>query len=1064
MARVTARSRILTFWRSIELFSAQSVPAACPGDRRQPVFRVQASDPLPWQADHPLQGRGVPVGFVRRHVVYGGLFRFSIARDLLERRFGVSTETFDRPDDSACCLFAFEVDEKGRPLRDTFALSSLGWALGRTLRPGPDDPDWLVGFVAAEEVARHDFEHRHALRDGGDSSPVLDDESVEPDREELSGETVEVVEPSERPLDHDDLVAEAKACIARLGVGTLVVKPMTRVRSMLVSERRDAAKNEPVLLNSFFIDDLDRVAHDVAIRNPGEALADYLTAPEDLDVAARTDVRFSPGTTFEALAPAAFPTARWPERHGHPLVAGQQFAVNTVVRSLGDGAGIAAVNGPPGTGKTTLLRDLIANVVVERAMQLAALDSAESAFDGSAEWTVGRYRRTVWHWKKPFHGHEIVIASSNNGAVENVTLEIPGIDAVDPAALDGADHFRDLASHVLGREAWGLMAAKLGNRANRAEFRSRFWFDRDAEEEDAPPLPGMLSLLKRYREESVDWREAVATFDAAVAEANRLRDERQRAYARGVRLRALTEEVNAAQAHRDDLDARLLRAEAALAEAMHEETHARDALEAIESRRLDHRRFRPGLIEILFTLGRAFREWRAKDAVLASEGEAVEREVIAATGGRSTRADEVADRRRACRGAHARLDALASELADTIADQTLATTTLGIAIPDPDTHEWRDDTTRELSAPWADATWNGARQRVFAASLELHRAFLRANADRMRQSLSAAMDVLDGGVPDEASSAAVADAWRALFFVVPVVSTTFASFARLFPQLGPRSLGWLLIDEAGQAPPQEAVGALWRARRAVVVGDPLQLEPIVTISPKAQDALRRHHDVDEIWTPGRTSVQRLADRVAWLGTHVADGEESVWVGSPLRVHRRCDAPMVDICNTVAYGGMMVDGTPALQRAPRTWPISGWIDVRSATSDGHWIEAEGETTVRLLERLVALDVDPTQIFLISPFRVVADRLQDIAVRLPGLRAGTVHTTQGKEADIVVLVLGSDPSSARAREWAASTPNLLNVAVSRAKRRLYVIGDKSAWRRCRYFSTCAILLERHVENAV
>jgi len=42
----------------------------------------------------------------------------------------------------------------------------------------------------------------------------------------------------------------------------------------------------------------------------------------------------------------------------------------------------------------------------------------------------------------------------------------------------------------------------------------------------------------------------------------------------------------------------------------------------------------------------------------------------------------------------------------------------------------------------------------------------------------------------------------------------------------------------------------------------------------------------------------------------------------------------------------------------------------------------------------------------------------------------------------------------------TPNLLNVAVSRAKGRLYVIGDLSAWRRCNHFSTCAMLLERHV----
>lgn len=97
-------------------------------------------------------------------------------------------------------------------------------------------------------------------------------------------------------------------------------------------------------------------------------------------------------------------------------------------------------------------------------------------------------------------------------------------------------------------------------------------------------------------------------------------------------------------------------------------------------------------------------------------------------------------------------------------------------------------------------------------------------------------------------------AWQSLFLAVPVVSTTFASVGSLFDGLGAESLGWLLVDEAGQAAPQQAVGGIWRARRTVVIGDPLQLEPIVPLPRTAQHALRKAEDVGEQWVPEGNSA------------------------------------------------------------------------------------------------------------------------------------------------------------------------------------------------------------------
>src|SRR5256884_4889115 len=102
--------------------------------------------------------------------------------------------------------------------------------------------------------------------------------------------------------------------------------------------------------------------------------------------------------------------------------------------------------------------------------------------------------------------------------------------------------------------------------------------------------------------------------------------------------------------------------------------------------------------------------------------------------------------------------------------------------------------------------------------MALHRAF--ATARPLRDNLNLAIDLINGRLDPAASGAGgrmAADLWASFFLVVPVVSTTFASFARLFRGLGREALGWLFIDEAGQAQPAHAVGALWRGARGAVV-------------------------------------------------------------------------------------------------------------------------------------------------------------------------------------------------------------------------------------------------------
>ena len=138
----------------------------------------------------------------------------------------------------------------------------------------------------------------------------------------------------------------------------------------------------------------------------------------------------------------------------------QQFAINTIFGTLEQQPGLFAVNGPPGTGKTTMLRELIAAVVVKRAIRLAELDKPEDAFRTCYHWKSGNHMRTIWEWDQMLTGFEIIVASSNNGAVENISKEIPGRNAID---CEDASYYPELATTVLNSnndpaqkiDAWG---------------------------------------------------------------------------------------------------------------------------------------------------------------------------------------------------------------------------------------------------------------------------------------------------------------------------------------------------------------------------------------------------------------------------------------------------------------------------------------------------------------------------------------------------------------------------------------------------------------------------------
>ncbi|WP_433666927.1 AAA domain-containing protein [Nocardia sp. CA-136227] len=996
---------------------------------------------------------------------------------------------------------------------------------------------------------------------GSSEDTESDDGTAEAQEQaEAEDDAAEVPALGVKALDVKDLVALTRWVAEQLGVAEVLLPKIIRVKSYQVNERSadDAGSDE--FLNSFYADDLERVAQAVESNAAGQALTDYLVDGARIDERQRVDVRGAPEQVLRSVAPSSMPAGRWPAKLAHTLTLSQQFAVNEIHRSLRDprARGIFAVNGPPGTGKTTLLRDLIAAIVVDRAVVLARLESPGQAFGKQArKWRTGdsgSWENRLYPLIDELCGFEIVVASSNNGAVENITMEVPAADAVDTDEFPRAEYLSDQATLLMGKPAWGAVAARLGKRPYRSEFVERFWWGEGADlEEGEAGLKDLLTGFADYAAagEQLDgiptWEEAVAEFDEAMAEAARLAAERQHIadllerefdvdpelvrlrdaardhddYLDGLRSRRsiAAENVRHAEGARIAASTELAAARSRSSAADASVEDAAGAVRAAEVALREHDRQRPGFIKRVLSWG-SKQEWEAEREPLMKGQDQADQSLAWAVGENDRVRAEVRIRQRAVdaatqteRSATGALRAVSRELdaaaADRIRtqdeirrreearrrdDQALAAAREWWPSTVPGS-EWAasvDDRAameiREKSSPWMDEEFAAARTAVFTAALALHFAVLTSEPKRVRDNLASAMEIVRGRAPADLPPETVLDAWRLLFFVVPVISTTFASVSRMFATLGSEALGWLFIDEAGQATPQAAIGALWRSQRAVIVGDPRQLEPVNTLPWSGQRRLCTQFGVDAQWTPHGSSVQSIADRLNHFGTWLPDPDnrDELWVGSPLRVHRRCDRLMFEVSNSIAYDNLMVFGT-AEPDEPDLLTRNTWLDVPAVPSGEKWNPVDGRYVVatldlvrgRIRERmnaeLIEFDGEPPgwaeneismvaelnrrvaeAVFVVSPFVAVRDGLQKtVGDRLPRepKRLGTVHTTQGKESEIVILVLGTATDQRGSRVWASDTPNLLNVAITRAKRRLVIVGDYRNWSSHRNFRVLA-----------
>lgn len=1047
---------ILSAWTALEVLSPPSFVRPedlASGDRSRVAWIDQGQ--LPWE-----RGEKSRPNYRLYYQIVLGTLKLEPAVECLVQKYGDTRP--ERPGvRGEAALAVVVVDRYGKLVESpAVAISSFAWGVMRALNA---DLSELARWPSVEPELVKRVERR-----------LIGMTSDEQDEAELR----------QRPLSREALLTTFFTLVTELGLpADWIEVPSFAIRSF--SYFKDPNAPEPLLLNSFFLADLALACELVSQKRAPLNLQKYLGATRPQS---QRDLLSDKVALDDAVSPANTPLGRWPGRGRHPLVLLQQAAVNLSFRETKNG-GLVGVNGPPGTGKTTLLRDVVAGVVTDRAAAMSAFDDPETAFVNSGQrLRAGQSFIHLYQLDARLRGFEMVVASSNNKAVENVSAELPGIDAIAEDA-EGLRYFKTLSDALHPADTWGAIAAVLGNAQNRSRFKQTFWWDEDVglhsylravvgmtipikatgadageSERRVPRIVEAESPPKSHDEALLRWRNARTRFREAMRASRDIQVRLESLRNDLAKHKELVHSEFEARARRNDAFDSVQDHLSNVAKSHDQRSRCSASVVEVEQAVQSHERLKPGLTSRFFGTQTA-RDWSVKQSqinewlqIARRDLRDAEKHARQAESGLET-ARHVLDRAEATwqREAQA-LEGCQKRLADARKGDFLK------LVDDDFFAQARE--TLQLETPWLSDAAQRLRDEVFIAAVAVHRAFVDAAAKPLRHNLGALMNVFTTQtLLGAAKQALLSDLWSSLFLVVPLVSTTFASVNRMLGKLPLENLGWLLVDEAGQAVPQAVVGALLRTQRVVVVGDPVQIQPVVTLPDTLVQTICKRFGVDpDLYAAPSASVQTLVDAASTFATEFPTREGSRTVGIPLLVHRRCSEPMFKIANAIAYAGLMVSAkTPRPSDISAVLGPSAWFDVQGSGED-KWCAAEGDVVLRLLNQLKHAGIKPN-LYIVTPFVIVADRLrrsvretqilegwvEEEDWRWTNERIGTVHTVQGREAEAVIFVLGApNPSQTGARGWAGWPPNLANVAVTRAKEVIYVVGNRQLWREAGCFT--------------
>ena len=264
--------------------------------------------------------------------------------------------------------------------------------------------------------------------------------------------------------------------------------------------------------------------------------------------------------------------------------------------------------------------------------------------------------------------------------------------------------------------------------------------------------------------------------------------------------------------------------------------------------------------------------------------------------------------------------------------------------------------------------------------------------------------------------------------------TTYAVSGSL--PLKPALFDVAIIDEASQCDIASCFPILYRAKKAVIVGDDKQLPHLSFLEKaKEQSFMSKYEIADRYQLMWRFRTNSMFDIANYYSTAPVLLDE----------HFRSLPPIIDFSNKEFYGNrirIMKQDSPDIKALKLIEVPEGKVDF-DATRNLPEIEAVVKCLHELIVDSEREDPEhPITIGIVSPFRAqveqlkvsVAKVLSDFMINKHQIEIGTAHTFQGDEKDIILASWAIANNSFPQSLTFLQKPNLFNVAITRAKKQM------------------------------